>query len=490
MPRVLIDTVTGRLYDKTQQAAAFEELPIYDELRSSMTSWLDRARIQMEVKKFYRYVMLSHRWQPNEPTFQMVHNISIYGLPESPVNSKLLKFCELVSSLCFRWAWSDTCCVNQLDKGVQQESLVAMFRWYHGASLTVVHLLGVLSESQEFGCLWRSIWNTRGWTYQEYVASKIVQFYTEDWQLYLGLDTHNHKESPVIVSEMERAMSFATQELATLCPGLDRAREKLYLAAMRQTTREEDIAYSLFGIFNVAIPVIYGEGNRAVGRLLEHILTGSGDVTILAWTGRVGSYNSCLPIDLTVYDQLVPPHVPQAIEATEMVSMVRALYSSLPDLSLAVTLHDQLNTLPSPFVAASRLRLAGIVFPVTELVRTSESHADSNPHVYRATTTTFGDVEIKTTDDLSGMEDFVLMHPWISPLLDQDFSRRAAGFDDTTRALRLVARLMQPFGALLLTPLSRVQYRRVATDCLIMVRVPEETSLNDLIDGICTIDIQ
>jgi hypothetical protein len=252
----------------------------------------------------------------------------------------------------------------------------------------------------------------------------------------------------------------------------------------------EDIAYSLLGIFNVAIPVIYGEGDRAVGRLLEHILTGSGDVTVLAWTGLAGSYNSCLPIDLTVYNQLMPPHVPQAIETTEMVSMVRALHSSLPDLSLAVTLHDQLNKLPSPFVAASRLRLAGIVFPVTELVRTSESHADPDPHVYRATTTTFGDVEIKTTDDLSGMEDFVLMHPWISPLLDQDFSRRAAGFDDTTRALRLVARLMQPFGALLLAPLSRVQYRRIVTDCLIMVRVPEETSLNDLIGGICAVDIQ
>ena len=490
MPRVLIDTVTGRLYDKTQQAEAFEELPIYDELRSSMTSRLDRPHIQTEVKKFYRYVMLSHRWQPNEPTFQMVQNISIYELPESPANSKLVTFCGLASSLCFRWAWSDTCCVSQLDKGVQQESLVAMFRWYRGASLTIIHLLGVVSESQEFGCLWRSIWNTRGWTYQEYVASKIVQFYTEDWQLYLGLDTLNHKESPVILSEMERAMSFATQELATLRPGLDRAREKLYLAAMRQTTREEDIAYSLFGIFNVAIPVIYGEGNRAVGRLLEHILTGSGDVAILAWTGRAGSYNSCLPIDLTVYNQLVPPHVPQPVETTEMDSKVRALHSSLPDLSLAVALHAQLSNLSSPSVAASRLRLSGIVFPVTELVRTSESHTDSDPHVYRATTATFGDVELKTMDDLSGMEDFVLMHPWISPLLDQDFSRRAAGFDDTTRALRLVARLMQPFGALLLAPLSRVQYRRVATDSLIIVRVPGETSLNDLINAICTIDIQ
>jgi len=151
---------------------------------------------------------------------------------------------------------------------------------------------------------------------------------------------------------------------------------------------------------------------------------------------------------------------------------------------------DQLHKLPSPSVAASRLRLACIVFPVTELVYTSDSPADSAVHVYRVTTATFGDVEIKTTDDLSGMEDFVLIHPWISPLLDQDFSCRAAGIDDTTRALRLVARLMQPFGALLLTPLSRVQYRRVATDSLIMVRVGEETSLNSLIDGICTIDIQ
>ena len=50
MPRVLIDTITGRLYDKAQQAAAFEELPVYDELQSSMTSRLDNARIRREVK--------------------------------------------------------------------------------------------------------------------------------------------------------------------------------------------------------------------------------------------------------------------------------------------------------------------------------------------------------------------------------------------------------------------------------------------------------
>ena len=77
MPRVLIDTTTGRLYDKTRQAEAFEELPIFDELRSSMTTGVDRERIRKEVKGFYQYVMLSHKWQPSEPTFQTVEDTSV-----------------------------------------------------------------------------------------------------------------------------------------------------------------------------------------------------------------------------------------------------------------------------------------------------------------------------------------------------------------------------------------------------------------------------
>ena len=490
IPRVLIDTITGCLFDKTRQAAAFEELPIYDELRSSMTTGLDLARIRREVKKFYRYVMLSHRWQPHEPTFQQVENISTYKLPPSPGICKLQNFCKLVVTLRFRWAWSDTCCVNQCDKGVQQESLVAMFRWYRGSSLTIVHLFGVLSKSQEIGSLRRSIWNTRGWTYQEYVASEVVRFYTEDWKPYLGLEIFNHKESPVILSEMERAMNFATQELVTLQPGLGRAREKLYLASMRQTTREEDIAYSLFGIFNVALPVIYGEGNQAVGRLLEHILTRSDNVTLLAWTGRnPGSQHSYLPADLTVYDQIIPPHLPP-IETTGLDAAVATLHSSSIDDSLAVALYKRLNDLPPLMLVAGRLRLPGFVFPLDNLVHSSASHSGSDISAYHATTPILGDVDIRTADNLSGIEGLLLIHPWISSLLDRDFSRGAPRFDLAMRALRLLVRLRQPFGALLLAPLARAQYRRVATDSLIMVRIREDASPTELMDSIRRIDIQ
>ena len=227
MPRVLIDTETGRLYDKTGQAAAFEAIPVYDELRSSMTTRPDLGRIQEEVKKFYRYVMFSHRWEYGEPLFQRVENISVYDLEVSSPNTKLQTFCRLISALGFHWVWSDTCCIDRNNNVVLHESLVAMFTWYRGSSLTVVYLRGVRSHSLRPGDLRRSIWNTRAWTYQEYVAAEVVQFYTEDWKPYLGLEIFNHKEHPAIIREMQQAAGALTRELSVLRPGLNRDRKSV-----------------------------------------------------------------------------------------------------------------------------------------------------------------------------------------------------------------------------------------------------------------------
>ncbi|KAI9462106.1 hypothetical protein HD554DRAFT_2176084 [Boletus coccyginus] len=130
MPRVLIDTTSDRLYDKTQQAEAFEALPIYNDLVSSMMTEIDYARIWGAVKEFYRYVMLSHKREYGEHLLQKVEHISVYQLESSLANIKLQTFCSLVRFLGFWWAWSDACCVNKLNNTVLQESLVAMFTWY------------------------------------------------------------------------------------------------------------------------------------------------------------------------------------------------------------------------------------------------------------------------------------------------------------------------------------------------------------------------
>ncbi|KAI9571628.1 hypothetical protein HD554DRAFT_2072435 [Boletus coccyginus] len=173
-----------------------------------------------------------------------------------------------------------------------------------------------------------------------------------------------------------------------------------------------------------------------------------------------------------------------------MDDLVTALRSSLPDLSTTAMLYERLYHLPPLSLVAGRLRLPGIVFPLTDLVPLSESDPDSDVPGYRATSAMLGDVEIKTTAKFSRMDGLLLIHPWISPFLDHDFSWGASRFDHATRALRLLVRLRQPFGALLLAPLGRVQYRRVATDSLIMVRVREETALTELMDGIRTVDVQ
>ena len=484
MPQVLIDITTGRLLDKAEQAD-----PIFNELVLSMTVQVDSARIRREVKKFYRYVMFSHRWQRNEPRYKDVKNVTVYKLEVSTGSIKLQTFCSLVRSLGFRWAWSDTCCIDQENNVVLQESLVAMFTWYRGSSLTLIYLVGVSSLSRiPFG-LQNSVWNTRAWTYQEYVAAEIVQFYTEDWKPYLELSLWNHKESHLVILEMERASRFSSDQLAVLRPGLDRVREKLYVASKRETTRVEDIAYSLLGIFNVSIPVIYGEGTRAVGRFLEHILTGSGDVTILAWTGMANVYNSCLPLNLTVYDPLVPPHIPH-METAELDQTVAELRSSIPDLSLAATLDDLLNRLPQATLVSSRLHLPCIIFHITDVVQTSEPDEETGIRIYHATTAMLGDIEIKTMSEVTMGHEHYFVHPWIRPLLDQEYARGIAGLDKMTHALRLVARLRQSFGALLLEKVSRVEYKRVAADSLIMVRVRDEVLLTDLINNIETIDVQ
>ena len=455
-----------------------------------MTTEVDYARIWEEVKKFYRYVMFSHKWGRDEPLLQKVERITVYKLEASSANAKLQSFCSVVHSLGFRWAWSDTCCVDKLNNVVLQESLVAMFSWYRGSALTLIYLLDVPSEPQEPGGLQGSIWNTRVWTYQEYLAAEKVQFYTADWKPYLGLTLWNHKESSIIISEMEEASRVSSDQLAVLRPGLDRVREKLSLASRRQTSFVEDIAYSLLGIFDASIPVMYGEGTRAVGRLLEHILTGSGDVAILAWTGDPNRYNSCLPTDLTVYNEVVPPHIPPLIETAEVDRMVSELRSSLPDVSLAKTLYDRLNDLPPPTLASSRLRLPGIVSRVTKIVHVSGPAPDTMFYVYRAWTTMFGDMEIKTTSNLTAMKKLHVVHPWIRPLLDQEFSRDAAELDETVQALQMVARLRQPFGALLFEQVSRTEYKRVAADSLITAQVQKDVSLSDMIGCIRTIDVQ
>ena len=499
-----------------------------------MTTNIDYTRIEREVTQYYRYAMFSHKWEDNEPLFENVIRIVVYDLEESPTHDKLKMFCKIVRDAGINWAWSDTCCINKGDHFVLQEALVSMFKWYQGSAMTIIFLRGLYALSQR-GALMKSIWNTRAWTLQEYHASKVVRFYTEDWTPYLNLDIHNHKESPEIISEMEMATGVSAQALMALRPGLDDIREKLRLASTRKTTRVEDGAYSLLGIFSMSLPIVYGEGNRALGRLLAQLLTSSGDTRILAWTGRSGSFNSCLPANIHVFSELPTSHIPPAMTGTEMETITGELRASPANLTLVMELYDRLNELPVPSFAGQRMRLPCLSF---KLGRVSRNDSERS---FRAQTKALGIVEIRTEEDLSRVDSLYLIHPWIDFLLDrhpvgrigeamsegninnecpmQDelpsstgpsnitsatlqtraarlvarlgrplSGRLATSTLDTaslrppssvspmakqTQALQLVARLRQPFGPLLLTPTRQhvEEYRRVAVESVITAQV-------------------
>ena len=299
-----------------------------------MTTHIDHARIDREVAEYYRYATFSHKWEDNEPLFENVARIVVYELQESLTHDKLRMFCQIVRKSGFNWAWSDTCCINKSDHFVLQEALVSMFKWYEGSAVTIVLLRGVRSPSKR-GDLVKSIWNSRAWTLQEYHASKVVRFYTEDWKPYLDLDIPNHKESPEIMSEMEEATGVSARALMGLRPGLDGIRQKLRLASTRQTTQVEDAAYSLLGIFSMSLGIVYGEGDKALGRFLAQVLASSGDTSILAWTGRSGSFNSCLPSKIIVFDQFLTMHIPVPLKYAEMdVAISRLQSSSLSSTSI------------------------------------------------------------------------------------------------------------------------------------------------------------
>ena len=509
-------------------------LPIVNELVSSMTTRVDRARIKREVRQFFRYVMLSHKWDEDEPLFQHVIHMAVYDLGRSPTHDKLQLFCKIVRDAGYHWAWSDTCCINKEDHFVLQEALVAMFKWYRGSVMTIVYLRGVRSPST-LGELVSSVWNTRAWTLQEYIAAKVICFYTEDWAPYLNLDTtSNHKEASNIISEMEKATGVSAQQLTALRPGLSSIQEKLRLASTRQTTMVEDAAYSLLGIFSVAgIPAIYGEGENALGRLLAHILAGSGDTSILAWTGLSGDFNSCLPAHITVFDRPATSHLPPPIEDAEIRKITIGFHSAKLDLDLAMKLYNRVNELPTPWFAASRMKLPCIAFELPPLLPT---RIDSGL-VYRAETPVFGTVDIKTRQDLSRLDSLYLVHPWLDALLGRQDMQSVVEHDVThasslsvddedesdeeievdvwphpgpkshpcpapmetapmgreMRALRLVARLRQPFGALLFTLASTrrraVEYRRVAADNMITVQIQENVSLSDLLGSVRILDV-
>ncbi|KAI5990195.1 hypothetical protein EDD15DRAFT_2578784, partial [Pisolithus albus] len=283
IPLRLLHTPTGLLCDRDAQISRFEGSRQYEQLlslASSPDSDQLEAEINNVISEYFEFTMLSHRWGSGEPSLHDVEGRCVYDLDGTDGQVKLQMFCILALQHHFQWAWSDTCCIDKSSSAELQEAIGSMFTWYHQSSLTIVYLPDVF----DVGSLVGSVWFTRGWTLQELLAPRAILFYMHDWSLYMKSSSTNHKTAPGLLNELHDATGMTKEHLTNFSPGMADARSRLHWASRRYTTRPEDIAYSLFGIFQVHLPTFYGESaQNALGRLLTEIISRSGDISVLDW---------------------------------------------------------------------------------------------------------------------------------------------------------------------------------------------------------------
>lgn len=217
---------------------------------------------------------------------------------------KLLEFCRVAATdyEC-SYAWSDTCCIDKQSSAELEEAIRSMYRWYRDSEICVIYL----GASSLLDDLRGDPWFKRGWTLQELLAPTRIKLYGKDWTLInSSRATHNDKEDEFIRRTIEEATGIPGDDIRLFHPSCDRVPEKMTWMAPRKTTRVEDIAYSLIGIFDITMPISYGEGAWAFHRLMEVIAQRGFDPGFFAWCGAHSPYSFALPASPSCY-QLDPP---------------------------------------------------------------------------------------------------------------------------------------------------------------------------------------
>lgn len=237
------------------------------------------------------YAILSHTWGEEEVTLQDI--ISTAGSLKEKKGFKKIQYCcsqALADGL--HWAWVDTCCIDKTSSAELSEAINSMFRWYSRSKVCYAYLTDVPYDGFN-DSLPKSRWFTRGWTLQELLAPSSVVYYSAEWTR-IG-DSEDFISVLRNVTRIDEGILSRTKSLDWISVA-----EKMSWAATRETTRVEDMAYCLLGIFNINMSLLYGEGERAFQRLQEEILRNSWDQSLFAWG---------LKEDLVGMPTLIPDHV-------------------------------------------------------------------------------------------------------------------------------------------------------------------------------------
>ncbi|OTA65138.1 hypothetical protein K449DRAFT_326992, partial [Hypoxylon sp. EC38] len=228
-------------------------------------------------------------WRKGEEvSFQQWENLND-SIREKPGYKKIMGACQTARADNFNWLWVDTNCIDKSSSSELTEAINSMFAWYRDAELCYAYMEDVPSMNYPeqsallLFCFKASRWFRRGWTLQELLAPKKVHFYTRDWDLIGSKETPRSKVRPLISEIAEVTGIDETFLNGSLALSNASIAKRFSWISNRKTTRVEDIAYCLLGIFDINMPLLYGEGMKAFSRLQHEIIKSSSDHTIFCW---------------------------------------------------------------------------------------------------------------------------------------------------------------------------------------------------------------
>jgi len=217
------------------------------------------------------YAILSHTWGPDceEVSFQDIEAGS--GQNKSGYD-KILFCARRAAADGLRYFWIDTCCIDKRNQVELSEAITSMFRYYQRAAVCYAYLSDV-SATHDYGegeqrsrfhwepAFRRSRWFTRGWTLQELIAPMRVDFFARE-----GERLGDKSSLETIIYEVTGVAKRALKGYPLSDFSVE---ERMSWAVQRSTKREEDEIYSLLGIFDISMPVIYGEGRDKASKRLQ-----------------------------------------------------------------------------------------------------------------------------------------------------------------------------------------------------------------------------
>ena len=238
------------------------------------------------------YAILSHRWiNSTEVDYEEIVDLAKMNVEDRNEirrrlgYKKILDTCAQARRDGYEWVWVDTCCIDKRSSAELSEAINSMYRWYANSRVCYAYLHDAHDPSfltkkdkkkYPKSAGWPE-WFSRGWTLQEMIAPGNVQFFNTNWTC-IG----DKKALAPTLAEITRVPEHILKEgLAGSRPCVAQI---LSWASHRKATRTEDRAYSLMGLLDVNMPMLYGEGKKAFYRLQLEIIRTSNDQSIFAWT--------------------------------------------------------------------------------------------------------------------------------------------------------------------------------------------------------------